>query len=147
MEFRIKNPSLDKHSCELLVIRCYDFRFRKYDQLFVEKFLKILDFDLTAIPAPAKKLIEDTRIRKMLLNDIKNICQKLHHIKKVLLLGHWDCGGYGGSKNFSHPFLEEKTYLVDLKKAKKLFQKALPDLEILIGLSRVEKNILKYRLF
>lgn len=143
--FQITNSNLSTHHCDLLLVRCFDFRFRETDQKFVEEFLGSKNFDLTCLPAPAKRLLENETQRALLVADIQKVCQGLHQVKKVLLLGHWDCGGYGGSQSFADAQAEEETYISDLKKAQALLRAALPDLPILIGYSKiVSNNTLEY---
>jgi len=145
MNYVIKNTSLNTHHCDLLLIRCFDFRFRVSDQQFVEDALGIKDFDLTCLPAPAKRLLENETQRSLLVADIRRVCQGLHQVKKVLILGHWDCGGYGGSKNFADAEQEETTYIQDLQKIREILKKELSDLEIMVGYSKkVGDNDLEY---
>jgi len=127
---------LDQHSCELAVIQCIDFRFRQSDQEAIEKGLDIKNFDLIRIPAPAKSLIENEQLSPEIVSIITNVCCGLHKVEKILVLGHWDCGGYGGSSSFSSAKDEEEKYVADLKKAQAVLLETFPRQEIIIGYSR-----------
>lgn len=137
-------PEMDDHHCDLAVVRCYDFRFRKVDQRFVELFFGTNNFDLTGIPAPAKRLQYDQWLLKTLVADVRNVCVNLHRIKTLVILGHWDCGGYGGSKTFGSPEEEEARYKADLLAAKKLLAAELPGLEIRMFCSKPDNKKLLY---
>jgi len=137
-------PEMNIHHCDLAVVRCYDFRFREVDQRFAELFFGTKNFDLTGIPAPAKRLQSDQRVFQTLVADVKNVCIDLHHVKTLVVLGHWDCGGYGGSKAFGNPGKEEARYTADLKAAKKLLAAELPRLKIRIFYSKPSDGKLLY---
>lgn len=137
-------PEMDAHHCELAVVRCFDFRFREVDQRFVELFFGTKNFDLTSIPAPAKRLQSDRWVFQTLVADVKNVCIALHCIKTLVILGHWDCGGYGGSKTFGSPEEEEVRYKADLLTAKNLLALELPDVEIRIFYSKPDNERLLY---
>ncbi len=137
-------PEMGAHHCDLAVVRCYDFRFRQVDQDFIKLFFGTEDFDLITIPAPAKRLQSDQPVFKTLVADVENVCIDLHHVKTLIILGHWDCGGYGGSKAFSSPEKEETRYSADLKVAKKLLAAELPRLKIRIFYSKPDNQKLLY---
>ena len=61
-------------------------------------------------------------------------------------MGHWDCGGYGGSKSFASADNEESKYIEDLKKAKEILAQEFSDLEILLGYSKVEGENLSFEI-
>ncbi|HRY63235.1 MAG TPA: hypothetical protein P5267_01345 [Patescibacteria group bacterium] len=137
-------PEMDVHHCNLAVVRCFDFRFREVDQHFAELFFGTKNFDLTGIPAPAKRLQSDQWVFQTLVADVRNVCVSLHRIKTLVILGHWDCGGYGGSEAFDSPEKEEEKYKADLLVAKKLLTAELPGLEIRIFYSKPDNKKLLY---
>lgn len=132
----LKEFPLDAESCELVVWRCIDFRFRRGDQQAVERGLEIGDFDLSGWPAPAKVFLTDGALRQEALQKIQVVCQELHGVKKLLILGHWDCGGYGGSREFASVDHEEVHYQEDLARARQWLQRSLSAIEVMAGYSK-----------
>ncbi len=147
MTFIVPNDSLSKHECPLAVIKCVDFRFRSSDQEFVESGLGYKDFDLYSWPGSAKDVLKNNGFKVSFTEKIVAVSKNLHNVKKLLLLWHWDCGAYGGSKNFAGVSEEEATYLKDLQTVKEMLVKDLPqDLEILMAYSKPAPQGLEYTL-
>ena len=57
---------------------------------------------------------------------------ELHHVKKIIIVNHKDCGAYGGSKNFESLEKEDKYHISELKKAKEIISNKYPDKEIVM---------------
>ena len=79
------------------MIACIDARF----DLVTRKFLKragIATYDLVKIPGAAKPLAspDSDAVRDFVLGMVR-ISQSLHGAPRVLLIGHNDCGAYGGA--------------------------------------------------
>ena len=72
--------------------------------------------------------------------------KNLHNIKKVVLLWHWDCGGYGGSNAFDNNIeKEEETYQKDLRTVKSMLSDDLPeDIQIIMAYSKRSSQGLDY---
>lgn len=147
MNFTVPNDNLDKHECSLAVIKCVDFRFRQSDQEFVEKGLGYKDFDLYAWPGSAKDVLKNNGFKVSFAEKIVAVSKNLHNVKKLLLLWHWDCGAYGGSKGFKSPDEEEAQYIKDLSTVKDMLVGDLPDdLEIIMAYSKIVPHGLEYKL-
>jgi hypothetical protein len=147
MIFTIPNDNLDKHECPLAVIKCVDFRFRKTDQEFVERGLGFEDFDLYAWPGAAKDVLKNNGFKTSFIEYVVSVSRGLHKVKKLLLLWHWDCGGYGGSKNFVSAEEEENIYIKDMNTVRDMLAKELPDdLEIIMAYSKAGPQGLEYKL-
>ncbi len=145
MGYIVPNDLLKEHECPLAVIKCVDFRFRVSDQEFVEKGLGYKNFDLYAWPGSAKDVLKNNGFKMSFIANIVAVSKNLHNIKKLLLLWHWDCGAYGGSKNFNDASLEEQTYIKDLQTVKEMLVKELPnDLEIIMAYSKFVPQGLDY---
>lgn len=143
--FTIPNDKLNTHECPLVVIKCIDFRFRKTDQEFVERGLGFENFDLFAWPGAAKDVLKNNGFKTSFIESIISVCRGLHKVKKLLLLWHWDCGAYGGSKAFSSVAEEKAAYLKDINTVKDMLSKELPDdLEILMAYSKIGPQGLEY---
>ncbi|MDP2812185.1 MAG: hypothetical protein Q8O32_00640 [bacterium] len=145
MNFTVPNENLNKHECPLAVIKCVDFRFRESDQEYVVKGLGYKDFDLYAWPGSAKDVLKNNGFKVSFIEKIVAVSKNLHNVKKLLLLWHWDCGAYGGSKNFKSPELEEEQYKKDLSIVKNMLLSELPnDLEIIMAYSKAVPQGLEY---
>lgn len=137
---------LNKHHCDVAVLKCIDFRFRESDQQFICEQFQVTKFDLLAWPGAAKSIVHDEVMREKNITAVKNVCVGLHSIKKLVILNHWDCGGYGGSKGFTSPEAEQEAYSQDLLQAKEIISAAIPGIEIILAYSRYEGEALEYHL-
>ena len=143
--FIVKVDSLGDHGCDFTVIKCIDPRFRKPDQQFIENGLGIEHFALYSWPGAAKNILKNKNFREELLNNLKSVSIDLHNIKKLLLLWHWDCGAYGGSKKFSSDDEEETLYRDDMQTVKSRLVEELPAyIEIIMAYSKKTKQGLEY---
>lgn len=139
------NSLLTEHECPLAVIKCVDFRFRESDQEFVEKHLGYKNFDLYAWPGSAKDVLKNNGFKVSFTEKIVAVSKNLHHVKKLLLLWHWDCGAYGGSQGFTDAAEEERVYMRDLQTVKDMLSKDLPDdLEVIMAYSKTVPQGLEY---
>lgn len=139
MEFSYK----DKHNCEAILITCIDFRFHQATIQYLKENL-IEDFDLLTIPGVAKNFVENNIQAKEAIRIIKEVSISLHQVKKIIVMAHWDCGGYGGSQSFASAEEEENKYQADLQKAKEILTQEFSELEILIGYSKIIDNQIEF---
>jgi hypothetical protein len=69
----------------------------------------------------------------------------LHHVEKIIIVNHADCGAYGGSKQFSGDSdAEQKFHESELQKAKEKILKYYPDKEVVLVYAKLvdeEENI------
>lgn len=75
------------HKAESIVITCIDFRLQEAINNWIAQNFKPGTFDRVALAGGVKSL--DT------IMDQIDIAVGLHHIKKVVLVNHEDCGTYG----------------------------------------------------
>jgi carbonic anhydrase len=127
----MKQSLFEKHSCEALVIHCIDFRFWQALHENIKKELKIENFDIISLAGGAKNLSSPFE-RHMLDTILKNaeISGRLHHIKKVILVNHMDCGAYGGSAKFENLEAEIEFHKSELEKAAVVISEKFPNIEI-----------------
>jgi carbonic anhydrase len=123
--FKFKNI----HSCEAVVLACIDFRFWKEAVKFVENELNIKTFDFPSLPGSAKAINEG--------NDLAMQCISvpcdLHHVQKIVIVNHQDCGAYGGSAKFNGDTeAEQKFHEEELQKAKNIISEKYPDREVIL---------------
>lgn len=103
------------HSCQALIATCIDYRLQEYIDKWIDKKFIPKTFDRMAFAGGVLNL--DTVLKQI------GIAVKLHHIKKVVLINHEDCGAYGKAGT---PQKHEE----DLKKAEGKIKKLFPSLEV-----------------
>jgi len=135
--FKAQFSTKNDHHVELAVLACIDPRFREFDQQAIEEGLGVKNFDLFRWPGVTKPLLNSQDFFELFCQAITKVSIGLHHIKKLMLLCHWDCGGYGGSCAFGSCQEEEAKYQVDLLAAKESLQKRFPELELAMAYSKL----------
>lgn len=117
------------HSCEAVVLCCIDFRFWRETLEFAEKELGLKDFDFPSLPGAAKAINEKSDLA---LGCVQVPCD-LHHVKKIVIVNHADCGAYGGSSKFNGDSeAEQKFHEEELQKAKGIISEKYPGKEVIL---------------
>lgn len=142
--YRMPEGKMEKHHCSTVVVGCIDFRFREANDAFIEEGLGEKDFDTINFPGGGKNFVADTPERESFVKAIEKVCVDLHGVKRIVLLNHWDCGAYGGSKHFHDAAEEEETHKADLERAKDFLQGRFPDLEIVTAYNKLNGDSLEY---
>lgn len=106
---------MDNHGAETIIITCIDFRFQEYINKWISKNFKPKTYDRGAFAGAAKSL--DTILSQI------DVANRLHHIKRVILINHEDCGAYGVKGT-------PEKHAQDLKTAKEKIKEIYPDLEV-----------------
>ncbi len=99
------------------------------------------DCDLVSVAGAAKNISNptDSCDAPFVLKQI-SLSHDLHHVKKVILMNHLDCGAYGGAKAFAAPEEEKIKHVADLKAAADLIKQKYPELELLPVIAKLENN-------
>jgi carbonic anhydrase len=114
------------HSCEAVVLCCIDFRFWKETMKFVEEELGIKTYDFPKLPGAAKA-INDCQSETNVSMECIGVPCNLHHVEKIIIVNHADCGAYGGSKQFNGDSdAEQKFHEEQLRMAKEKILKYYP---------------------
>lgn len=114
------------------MISCIDFRFRKETAEFMENELGLKTFDLAAFPGGSKPINESITDVDLAMQCLSVPCE-LHHIKKIVVINHEDCGAYGGSAKFNNDRQAEKEFhFAELRKAKKKIMEKCPNREVVL---------------
>jgi hypothetical protein len=119
--FHFDSPP-EHYRADACVITCFDARF----DLATRKFLRrsgIAVYDQVKIPGSAKSLAspECDGDRDFVLRMVR-ISMRLHGATRVLLIGHNQCGGYGGAP--------AEAIVADLFRAAAVLQAAEPSLAV-----------------
>ncbi len=104
---------MENHSCEAVIITCIDFRLQDAINNWISENYSPNTFDRVALAGGVKEL--DTILKQI------DISVRLHHINKVVLINHEDCGAYGESGT-------KEKHSQDLKKAAERTRKSYPNL-------------------
>lgn len=103
------------HQTEGMIVHCIDFRFQKIINKWISEHIRPKIFDRVALAGATKNL-------SAILDQV-DITLRLHHIKKVVLINHEDCGTYGQAGT-------PEKHSEDLSTAKNKIQQLYPGLEI-----------------
>lgn len=134
--FKVPFQYAGVHSCEAVVLACIDFRFWKETAQFVEQKLGIASYDFPKLPGAAKAINEGSE------GDITQLCLSvpcdLHHVEKIVIINHSDCGAYGGAKAFGNdPGKEQAFHEEELKKAREILKGKYPDKEVILAYAKL----------
>ncbi len=103
------------HTCDAIVLSCMDFRIQKFVEDWARKNIGERNYD--RISTAGASLDLDFVLRMVELST------RLHHIKRVILINHDDCGAYGASGT-------KEKHAQDLKIAKEKIQKLYSKLNV-----------------
>ena len=134
MEIAYQNEFKDKvHECGTLLIRCMDFRFHKALEDNIAEIVgePACAFDSPGIGGGGSKSVIDEDSRKVVFGAL-DIAVSKHHVKRVIIADHIDCGAYGGSNQHQDAEAEEKFHIEKLNEAREILQGAYPGLKIIL---------------
>ncbi len=120
------------HNCESLVLRCMDWRlWSGLEDWFTSSGMAQGGFDLVSVAGAVKSLTSPSgeAEKEFILKHIK-ISRDLHHIKRVIIINHTDCGGYGGSQKFSDQQAELEFHRNELNQAVAIISERFPEITI-----------------
>lgn len=111
------------YQADATILRCIDERTKSALKSFVEK-EGLTRYDDVSIPGSIKALASPAseEEKKIVLGYIASSV-RLHHSKKIVLVAHNECGGYGG-------VVGKEYYLAELEKAAAVVANALPEILI-----------------
>lgn len=124
----------DHYTADACVVWCFDDRFYKLLKAFGKQ-EKWGHIDLVKVAGGAKALAGGQSSdgspsdRDFLFGQIKASI-RLHGTRRVILMTHRDCGGYGGSKNFMDAGAERAHHEAQLRFAKDFVSSEIPDTRV-----------------
>jgi len=123
------NSKARKSDCDTILITCIDYRFAYRNQEFLNNKLDLQDnYDHISIPGSIYNLV-NPNTQEVVLNKILST-KSFHLTKRIIIIAHKDCGGYGGSSAFGSDIAEEEYLSEDLRKAREILLKKYPILRI-----------------
>jgi len=103
------------NTTDAIVVHCIDFRFQKYLDLWLLGRFGHDNYDRVSL---AGGVFDFYTILKQV-----EIANRLHKIKRVILINHEDCGAYGEAGNY-------KRHKSDLEEAERKVEALFPDLAV-----------------
>ncbi|NCO75215.1 MAG: carbonic anhydrase [Cyanobacteria bacterium] len=136
LSFWLSSPLSAKadHKAKALVLSCIDFRFVDFEQNFLINSNLDHEFDWLSLAGASLALNDfpshaDTEVFWEQLA----LSYKLHHIEKVIILDHQDCGAYASkidAKLSENPEKELQTHRQYLSQAKSIIKEKYSNLEV-----------------
>lgn len=116
-----------------------DFRFGPDIKAWLEKEGLLGDVDIASMAGAVKNLVDPAQPTdvEFAMRQI-DLSKRLHEIKKVVLMNHTDCGGYGGRKAFASMDEETARHAGDLEKAAAMVTAKYPDLEVVRAIAHID---------
>lgn len=133
------------HHVPVAAIYCLDPRFRIQHEQFISRELGFEDFDQYVFPG-GSKILKDDSTRDIFLNAIQNVSVNLHHIEKIVLIAHRDCGAYGGSKAFPSSEAERAIQEKELRIASGILLKRFPGITVTMFYMEINGENVEFQL-
>ena len=105
---------MQKNLTDVLIVHCMDFRIQGHLNRWIEENLGEGNYDRVSYAGSV--LDFDIIFRQV------QLAERLHEIKKVVLINHEDCGAYGAAGT-------KERHAADLKTARQKIAAQYPDLE------------------
>ncbi|KKS65222.1 hypothetical protein A3A14_02600 [Candidatus Daviesbacteria bacterium RIFCSPLOWO2_01_FULL_43_38] len=103
------------HSCDAAIVTCIDFRFQPFINKWIADNFQPRTYDRIAFAGGVFNL-------DFLMQQIE-ISHRLHHIKRVVLINHEDCGAYGEEGT-------DEKHAEDLKNTATRIKENSPEMEV-----------------
>lgn len=127
----------DIHNCDAVVLACIDFRFWKETMRFAKVELGIKSYDFPKMPGAAKAINDCQNEIDVPMKCIGVPCD-LHHVSKIVIVNHADCGAYGGAKEFKGDSVaEQKFHEGELLRAKEKILTYYPGKEVILAYAKL----------
>ncbi|MBM4055093.1 MAG: hypothetical protein FJ264_10590 [Planctomycetes bacterium] len=123
------DKEVERSDCDTLVFTCIDYRFAFANQEFLNEKLGLNgNYDHISVPGSILNLVNPAT-QDIVFSKVTGFIN-FHLIKRVVIIGHRDCGGYGGSSAFGSKVAELVYLSTDLKKARQILIEKYPTLEV-----------------
>ena len=118
-----------------MVIRCMDSRFHaELPRLLAEHFgMERFEYDSPGAGSGGSRSVIDERSREVVFAAL-DLAVPLHHVWRLIIVDHVDCGVYGGSGRFGDPGAEHQFHAERLREAREIVHRSYPQLEIMLFL-------------
>lgn len=118
-------------SCQAIVFRCIDYRFRRAIGQWLDEQGYGDSFDEVSVAGATKSLVQPFSFgdTAFLMKQLE-IAVDLHHVSEVILVHHEDCGAYGGKSAFKSDADELGLHNKEMDAAALRIRRAYPKLKI-----------------
>ncbi len=126
-------------TCRACLVGCIDFRLHEsLDRFRMNQELDKEGADFIRVAGVALNLArpKNAAARDFLIDQLK-ASHRLHQIKEIYLVNHEDCGAYG-FEEVADSAVELATHVEDLRVAKELLGRELPDTKVLTYFLRLD---------
>ncbi len=123
---------MTEHRCRALVVFCMDYRLNRQLASFLEsEGLSHDGADIVRVAGAVKNLARPSHesVREFMLSQIQT-GRRIHHIEKVYLVNHEDCGAYG-PEDIPDTAQELEVHRRDLLAGKRLVERHFPGMTAL----------------
>lgn len=127
---KVPNKLLETHECEALVLTCIDFRFWEASLIKFARDSKengglgFKHLDPLIVPGVCKGFAESNKVVTDFANFVIQLALEKHHIRKVAVIHHANCGAYG----IEDVAAEFETQCVNLRKGAEILSRTFPSL-------------------
>lgn len=115
------------HTCTAALVKCMDFRLTRDVHRWLEEQELANDCDIISVAGASKDLIANP---KGFVATQLSLSVQLHHIQKVVLMHHLDCGAYGGSGACADRSEELAKHKAEMDKARTIISAQFPSLQV-----------------
>ena len=119
------------HQAQAIALFCMDFRFKDATLEYLKHDLGLADLDIAVLAGAAKNIADPTSPSdfETAMKQIQ-LSVKLHHIKKIVIIDHADCGAYGGAMAFANSEREREAHVVNLRKSREILREKFSSQEV-----------------
>jgi carbonic anhydrase len=136
----------EQHQAQALVLSCIDFRFLASELEFLAMQKLGNQYDLTALAGASLAVAGfPHKADTVAFWDQLDLSYRLHHINKVIILDHQDCGAYAskfGSELSSDLEREKQVHVDYLNRAYFAIRNRYPDVEVELYFAKLNTEII-----
>lgn len=109
--------------CDTLIVTCIDFRFQQFFDQWIADHERYGDYDRIALAGGVKNW--EVVFPQIIM------AKTLHHVQRVVLINHEDCGAYGEASSYDN-------HARDLCNARDAILETYPELKISLYYARLD---------
>ncbi|MBN2466868.1 MAG: hypothetical protein JXD19_01845 [Deltaproteobacteria bacterium] len=111
------------HTCSAALLKCMDFRLTGDTCRWLEEKGLVNDCDIISVAGAAKDLVENP---EGYVFSLIKLSVELHHVTRLIIMHHLDCGAYGGSAAFESLAEEREMHRKEIQRAREIIRGNFP---------------------
>ena len=115
--------------CRAVLVKCMDFRLDGPVHEWMNTTGLAGDCDVVSVAGAGKGMAGQGPEREFLLKQIETAV-RLHHVSRVYLMHHADCGAYKAGRGFATAAEEKARQMEDMDEVEKLLVERFPGVEV-----------------